>query len=98
MSTDKEDFKLVIFGWIVTVLGIPKEGKPDKYNELTDKIYDLVISHDAALKQKLMEALPDDYSGWTNYGKQALPDRQKAYNQALNEVRETIQSIFKLDT
>jgi hypothetical protein len=38
-----EDEKLIIFGWIETILGFPKDADPTKYNELTDKIYDLIL-------------------------------------------------------
>jgi|ERR1039458_7435741 hypothetical protein len=40
-SLREEDFKLIIFGWITTVLGIPEKADPTKYNELTDRLYDL---------------------------------------------------------
>lgn len=45
-NTNKEidDEKLIIFGWITTILGIPKDANPDKYNELTDKIYSMLLS------------------------------------------------------
>ncbi len=43
----EEDMKLIIFGWIVTILGIePDIAKHEewrlKVNELTDKLYDLM--------------------------------------------------------
>src|ERR1039458_6055792 len=40
-SLREEDFKLIIFSWMATVLGIPEKGDPTKYNELTDRLYDL---------------------------------------------------------
>lgn len=37
-----EDEKLVIFGWIVTILGIPEKANPTQYNQLTDKLYEIM--------------------------------------------------------
>lgn len=42
---EQEDYKLVIFGWIVTILGIPKDADPTKYNELADRLYELFTAH-----------------------------------------------------
>lgn len=42
---DIEDEKLVIFGWIVTVLGLPENADPTKYNELTDRIFSLINTY-----------------------------------------------------
>lgn len=46
----EDDFKLLIFGWIVTILGIPENADPTKYNELTDRLYDLLKSKSKELK------------------------------------------------
>ena len=47
---NEEDTKLIMFGWIVTLLPelIPQifndKEKLDKVNELVDKLYDLLVS------------------------------------------------------
>lgn len=51
MNNKEEDLKLLIFGWIETVLGTPKDLNPDQYNRLTDKLYDLFASQ----KQHLLD-------------------------------------------
>lgn len=38
------DFKLIVFGWITTILGLPKDGNPDQYNELTDRLVEVFES------------------------------------------------------
>jgi len=43
-SLREEDFKLIIFSWITTVLGVPEKGDPTKYNELTDKLYEIITT------------------------------------------------------
>lgn len=57
IDTSQDDFKLVIFGWITTVLGIPKDGDPKEYNELTDRLYDLYTAH---IKEQVEEARKDE--------------------------------------
>lgn len=42
IDSTTEDTKLIIFGWIVTILGVPEKGDPTKYNELTDRLYALL--------------------------------------------------------
>jgi len=51
-SKSDEDEKLLIFGWITTILDLPKDGNPDKYNELTDRLHELLKSwRQAACKE-----------------------------------------------
>jgi hypothetical protein len=54
----EEDEKLLIFGWITTVLGLPKNADPTNYNKLTDKIYELKKRDEEAARIKgIIEAL-----------------------------------------
>lgn len=59
---NEADEKLIIFGWIMTVFGLPENGDPTKYNELTDKLYDLLQTHDQAMMDKLLEGQREYYS------------------------------------
>jgi len=63
---NKEDTKLLIFGWITTILGIPKDANPDNYNELTDRLYELFESLSEDLVNEIIgDSLPfgvDDMS------------------------------------
>lgn len=66
--SNEADFKLVIFGWIETIIGFPKGGNPDKYNELTDKLYE--FTHPSASKGYLM-----GYEAGIKAAIEALPEK-----------------------
>lgn len=40
-----DDEKLVIFGWITTILGIPTKDELAQYNRLTDKMHEMMVGH-----------------------------------------------------
>ncbi len=59
-----EQEKLIIFGWITTILGIPPKGDPTKYNELTDKLQSLILKArlDELKQLKGIDAFNDAYT------------------------------------
>jgi hypothetical protein len=55
-----EQDKLLIFGWITTVLGLPENGDPTQYNKLTDKLYELRTTATQASNKALLSHLLKD--------------------------------------
>lgn len=53
-----EDEKLILFGWVTTVLGLPTD--PTKYNELADKLYEYINTWYFS-KETVIDALDSAY-------------------------------------
>lgn len=58
-NSSEEDEKLLIFGWICAVFGLPTDTDPTKYNELADKIYDYIQAWYLS-KQSVIDAIGED--------------------------------------
>lgn len=47
-SSSDDDWKTIIFGWIVNYIGLPEDADPTTYNKLTEQLYEVMQTYEAA--------------------------------------------------
>lgn len=97
----KEEEKLVIFGWIVTILGIPTLADHTKYNELTDTLYKLAQDWRKKERNTVLNAVldaPEMQDENPHWG--ACNNKQPSYEcvcgkESKNELRSQLRSFME---
>lgn len=95
-SNTIEDEKLVIFGWITTVLGLPDKADPTKYNELTDKLYQLFEQEKLRASMVAMSDYIEVQLGWIEANEANL--RVSEIIDTLKSQAEELQAQLERDT
>lgn len=62
-------------------------------NKAQAEIEALLKSEQTKLLDKLLEKMPEEFTGWTNFGKNDLTETEEGYNATLSDVKSIIEEL-----